>query len=63
MAGKFHIFVIMRSNKKIESFLSNLRSRLLEEMPKIQKEIKLYEERLATGKLIKDPIAGPQFNE
>jgi len=53
----------MRSNKKIESFLMNLKFLLLKEMPKIQKEIKLYEERLAAGRLTKDPIPGPQFNE
>lgn len=53
----------MKSNKKIESFLVNLKSRLLNEMPRIQKEIKLYEERLSAGKLTKNPIFGHQFNE
>jgi hypothetical protein len=33
------------------------------EMPKIQKEIKLYEDRLSAGKLTSQPVPGPQFNE
>jgi hypothetical protein len=53
----------MTSNKKIEIFLKNLKFRLLTEMPRIQKEIKLYEERLSAGKLNTNPIPGPQFNE
>ncbi len=53
----------MKSNKKIEAFLMNLKFRLLSEMPKIQKEIKLYEDRLSSGRLTKKPVPGPQFNE
>jgi hypothetical protein len=46
----------MRPNKKIESFLMNLKFRLLSEMPRIHNEIKLYEERLAAVKLTKEPF-------
>jgi hypothetical protein len=53
----------MKSNKKIEAFLMNLKFRLLSEMPKIHKEIKLYEDRLSSRKLTKNPVPGPQFNE
>jgi len=53
----------MKSNKKIESFLVNLKLRLSMEMPRIKQEIKLYEERLSAGKLTTNPIPGPQFNE
>lgn len=53
----------MKSEKNIDTFLKNLRSKLLKEMPKVRKEIKLYEERLAAGKLTKTPSKSPLFNE
>lgn len=53
----------MRSDQHIDDFLKNLKSRLLKEMPKVRKEIELYEKRLAKGKLTKTPTSTPLFNE
>lgn len=53
----------MRSDNNIDVFLRNLKTRLSKEMPKVLKEIKLYEERLAAGKLKKTPTQSPLFNE
>ena len=53
----------MERNKKIEKFISNLKQRLSYEMPKVRKEIELYEKHLAAGTLIKNPSPSPQFNE
>ena len=52
----------MSSVENIESFLKNLQRRLKKEMPKVRAEIKVYEQKLASGKLTKNPIPGPQFN-
>ena len=53
----------MGRNKKIEIFILNLRQRLSKEMPKVRKEIELYEKHLAADTLIKNPVPSPQFNE
>jgi hypothetical protein len=53
----------MKSNKNIEEFISKLRKRLSKEMPKINKEIAIYEKHLAEGKLIKAPKVSPQFSK
>lgn len=53
----------MESPENIKDFVDELNEKLKECMPKIQEEIKLYEKKLAEGKLTKNPIPGPQFNE
>lgn len=53
----------MKRDKKIKEFILNLRKRLSVEMPKVKKEIELYEKHLAAGTLTKNPIPSPQFNE
>lgn len=52
----------MGSYKNIEEFLKDLKIRLKLEMPKIRKEIKHYENKLASGNMNKTPNPGPQFN-
>jgi hypothetical protein len=53
----------MKSNKNIEEFISKLRKRLSKEMPKINKEIAIYEKHLAEGKLTESPKVSPQFSK
>lgn len=53
----------MKSNKKIDEFILNLKKRLSREMPKVKKEIELYEKRFAAGTLTKNSTPSPQFNE
>lgn len=43
-------------------YLSELKKRLAEEMPKVRKEIRLYEEKRNNGQLTEKTIPGPQFN-
>ena len=52
----------MEIKEDILIYLSELKKRLAQEMPKVCKEIRLYEEKRAAGQLIKNPTAGPQFN-
>jgi hypothetical protein len=53
----------MGSSNNIEEYLKDLKRRLKLAMPKIREEIKIYEQKMAEGKLTKNPIPGPQFNE
>lgn len=53
----------MKRNKKIVDFISFLNMRLSKEMPKVKKEIELYEKRLTAGTLTKNPTPSPQFDE
>lgn len=53
----------MGTIKNIDDFLKDLKSRLELAMPKIRKEVKLYEEKMLKGKLTKNPSSSPQFNE
>jgi hypothetical protein len=46
-------------NKK---FLEVLKEQFRKEMPKIRKEIKVYETHLKEGKLNNNPKIAPQFN-
>jgi hypothetical protein len=52
----------MGSYKNIEEFIKELKTRLKKEMPKIRKEISIYENKVASGQLNQSPKAGPQFN-
>jgi len=53
----------MKHEKETNEFLRNIKLRLKKEMPKVHAAIKLYEERLAAGKLTKSPSQSPLFNE
>ena len=53
----------MGNHTSIEEFLSELSKKFKKEMPRIKKEIKIYEEKLASGKITKHPTAAPQFND
>tara|TARA_R110002012_G_scaffold64715_1_gene170004 strand:- start:15339 stop:15497 length:159 start_codon:yes stop_codon:yes gene_type:complete len=46
----------------IEEFLKELQKKFKREMPRIKKEIKVYEEKLSSEKLTKKPTPSPQFN-
>lgn len=52
----------MRTKQEILIYLSELKERIAHEMPKVRKEIRLYEEKKANGQLTEKPVSGPQFN-
>jgi hypothetical protein len=52
----------MGTKQDIQIYLSELKKRLAKEMPKVRKEIRLYEEKRTNGQLTKTPVPGPQFN-
>lgn len=51
----------MDFDKDIEEFLEDLQQNLLKAMPKIRKEIGVYEDKLASGDLTQEPIPGSKF--
>ncbi len=53
----------MGNHNSIEEFLTELAKKFKKEMPRIKKEIKIYEEKLASGKMTKNPTVAPQFND
>ena len=52
----------MSTKQDILRYLDELKNRFTNELPKISKEIKIYEEKLAKGQITKKPKASPQFN-
>jgi hypothetical protein len=52
----------MGTKQDILIYLSELKKRLAQEMPKVRKEIRLYEEKRNNGQLTEKPVPGPQFN-
>jgi|TARA_B110000305_G_scaffold177411_1_gene196424 hypothetical protein len=52
----------MSTKHDIIKYLVDLKKRLQQEMPRISKEIKVYEEKVINGSLSKHPISGSQFN-
>lgn len=52
----------MSTKEDIHNYISNLRIKLDKELPRISEEIRVYEDKLAKGKLTKNPVPGPQFN-
>ncbi len=52
----------MESQQDIRKNILELKIRLQKEMPKVRKEIRIYEEKLGKGQLTKKPISAPQFN-
>ena len=53
----------MEKEENIKDFLEDLANKLKNEMPKIRKEIKVYEQKLKRGGLTVRPIPSPQFND
>jgi hypothetical protein len=49
-------------DNKIEEFLAELQKKLKGEMPRIEKEIEIYKEKLLSGRLKENPTPSPQFN-
>jgi hypothetical protein len=52
----------MSKKEGIQSYLAELKKRLRKELPKISKEIRIYEQKLREGKTNPNPTPGPQFN-
>lgn len=46
----------------IQLYLKRIQEKLEKAMPKVHKEVKIYEEKKRAGKLIKNPVSGPQFS-
>jgi hypothetical protein len=51
----------MEDLNDIQLYLKLIQEKLEKAMPKVHKEVKVYEEKRSAGKLIKDPIPSPQF--
>lgn len=52
----------MSKKEDIQIYISNLKNRLKNELPRISEEIRVHEEKVAEGKLNPNPTPGPQFN-
>jgi len=52
----------MKQNNSSKRFISDIERRFIKEMPRVQKEIKVYETNLKNGKLNTSPRIAPQFN-
>lgn len=52
----------MTSEEKLKIYINELKRRLKNEMPRVRREIKVYEEKLANGRLTQSPTPAPQFN-
>jgi hypothetical protein len=52
----------MSKKEEIQAYLSDLKKRFRKELPKISKEIRIYEQKLREGKTIQNPTPGAQFN-
>ncbi len=52
----------MSTKEDILQYLEELKQKLKLELPRISKEIRNYEEKLAKGEVSKNPKASPQFN-
>ncbi|PZX51879.1 hypothetical protein LV84_03638 [Algoriphagus ratkowskyi] len=51
----------MGTHDDITAFLNDLDIKLKKEMPRIRREIKVYEEKLKEGRLTLNPRPSPQF--
>lgn len=52
----------MSTKEEIKNYISNFQERLKGELPKVNEEIRVYENKLAKGEVSKNPISSPQFN-
>lgn len=51
----------MSKSKIQDNYVSTLEKRFLKEMPRIRKEIRVYETHLKNGKLNSSPKIAPQY--
>ena len=51
----------MGSKENIQEYLERLQKKLIAQLPKIRKEIKVYEDKLKKGELNQNPKPSPQF--
>ncbi|RAI91972.1 hypothetical protein [Algoriphagus yeomjeoni] len=51
----------MGTHDDIKAFLKDLELKLKKEMPRIRREIKVYEDKLEEGTLNMSPTPSPQF--
>ena len=47
---------------KLSAQIEDLTKKMKSQMPRIKKEIHIYEQKAATGTLTKNPKVSPQFN-
>lgn len=59
----YYFYNMNKGNERKSNFIRNLEKGFLKEMPRIQKEIDLYEKHLKTGKLNSSPKVAPQFKK
>ena len=52
----------MTSKEELKIYINEHKKRLKNEMPRVRREIKVYEEKLANGRLTQSPNPAPQFN-
>lgn len=52
----------MSTKDDILKYLEEIKQKFLIELPRVSKEIKNYEEKLAKGNTTKNPKPSPQFN-
>lgn len=52
----------MENLTDIQLYLKRIQEKLEKAMPKVHKEVKIYEEKKRAGTLIKNPISSPQFS-
>lgn len=52
----------MSKKQSLEELVKEIEKRFEKEMPRVRKEIAVYEKRLAKGLLKKNPKMAPQFN-
>lgn len=52
----------MVTHDDIKAFLKELEQKLKNEMPRIQREVKIYEQKLEEGTLNLSPSTSPQFD-
>lgn len=54
---------MVKSKSDIDKFIASLKERLLSQMPRIQKEILVYEKNVSLGIEKKNPKPSPQFTD
>jgi hypothetical protein len=52
-----------KSKSQIDTLIASWKKKLLSQMPRIHKEVLVYEKNVALGKEKKNPIPSPQFTD
>ncbi len=52
----------MGTKQDIKAYISELKKRFKNEMPKVREEIRVFEDKLVNGELTRNPTPAPQFN-